>query len=159
MSRASRGFQVGIRAVRKLARRLPDRAPDRLATEEGEIGRPRDRLDGPAKVAGAIRYAAEYEAANIAYAVAVGSTIARGRIAAIDTSMAAAAPGVVLVMTHENAPRMKPTRAYATLKGPLTAAAMSLPILNTDKIFWNGQPVAVVVAETKVRVMRLEVVS
>lgn len=148
MSLASRGFDVGLRAVQKLSVLLAEPAADRLATEEGEIGRPRNRLDGPDKVTGTVRYAAEYEAPNTCYAVAVGSTIARGRIASIDTSLATAAPDVVLVMTHENAPKMRPTRAYATLQGPLAAAAMSLPVLNTDEIFWNGQPVAVVVAET-----------
>lgn len=149
MTLTSRGFGLGMRAVSKVARLLPDGRHDPLSTEKGEIGRMVDRVDGRAKVTGAIRYTAEHDLPGLAYAVAVGSTIAKGRITGIDSSRAAAVTGVVLVMTHQNAPRMKPTPAYATLKGMVAAAAMSLPILNTDEIFWNGQPVAVVVAETR----------
>ena len=149
MSLTSRGFGLGMRVVGKVARLLPDGRHDPLSTEKGEVGRTVDRVDGRAKVTGAVRYTAEHDLPGLAYAVAVGSTIPKGRITAIDSSRAAASPGVVLVMTHHNAPRMKPTAAYATLKGMVSAAAMSLPILNTDEIFWNGQPVAVVVAETR----------
>jgi xanthine dehydrogenase YagR molybdenum-binding subunit len=149
VSVGSRWFALGSRAVGALARLLPDGRPDRLSTEEGEIGRPLDRVDGAQKVAGSVRYTAEHQVPNMAYAAVVGSTIARGRIVGIDASRAEGAAGVLLVMTHRNAPRMKRTAAYATLRGPLAGAAMSLPILNTDEIFWNGQPVAVVVAETQ----------
>jgi xanthine dehydrogenase YagR molybdenum-binding subunit len=149
MSFTSAGFGLVSIALERLARLLPDGARDPLSTGPGEIGRPVDRVDGAAKVAGAVRYTAEQAVADMTYAVAVGSTIAKGHIVAIDTSEADAAPGVVIIMTHENAPPMKQTAAYATLEGPLSAAAMSLPVLGTDEIFWNGQPVAVVVAETR----------
>jgi xanthine dehydrogenase YagR molybdenum-binding subunit len=148
MSLAARMFKVILGSVVKLTQLLPDGAPDPLSTEKGEIGRSRDRLDGPAKVAGDIRYTADEHLAHMTYAVAVGSTIARGRILALGTEQAAGSPGVLLVMTHENAPRMMPTPAYATIRGPIAAAGTSLPILNTDEVFWNGQPIAVVVAET-----------
>jgi xanthine dehydrogenase YagR molybdenum-binding subunit len=149
MSLASRGFGVASRAIGTLARLLPDGRPDPLATRPGEIGRPADRVDGPDKVTGRVRYTAEHQPTNVAYATVVGATIARGRIVAIDSARAGAAPGVLLVMTHENAPRMRPTPAYATLPRPLGAAAMSLPILNTEQIYFHGQAVAVVVAETQ----------
>ncbi|WP_102143121.1 xanthine dehydrogenase family protein molybdopterin-binding subunit [Mycobacterium hubeiense] len=149
MSLASQGFSVASKIAQLVGRLLPNGVRDPVATQPGEIGRPADRLDGPDKAAGRVRYTAEHDLADLAHAVAVASTIARGRVAAIDTTRAATAPGVVLVMTHENAPPMKPTAAYATLRGPLSAAAMSLPILTTDEIFWNGQPIAVVVAESR----------
>ncbi len=65
------------------------------------------RLDGPLKVKGAARFAAEFPVEGMAYAALAYCTIAKGRIATLDTTAAEAAPGVVLVMTHRNAPRMK----------------------------------------------------
>ncbi|MEV6034193.1 xanthine dehydrogenase family protein molybdopterin-binding subunit [Nonomuraea sp. NPDC052116] len=145
MTLASRGFTLAGKAMARLARLLPDGRPDPLAHQRAELGRPADRLDGPAKAAGAVRYTAEHRLPGLVHAVVVGSTIARGRVTAIHVPPA---PGVLLVMTHHNAPAMKRTAAYATLRGPLGAAAISLPVLNTDEIFWYGQPIAVVVAES-----------
>ncbi|WP_327582361.1 xanthine dehydrogenase family protein molybdopterin-binding subunit [Nonomuraea sp. NBC_00507] len=149
MNIAARGFSLATRALGKVSKLLPDGRHDPLSVQTGDIGRHVERLDGPAKVSGGIRYTADHLPVRLAYAVAVPSTIAKGRITAVDSSRALAAPGVVLVMTHENAPPMKPTGAYATLKGVVAAAAMTLPIMNTDRVFWHGQPVAVVVAETQ----------
>ena len=81
------------------------------------------------------------------YAALVHSTIARGRIARIDTAAAEAAPGVVLVMTYKNAPRMKPPALFGT--SPSAAGASSLPIMQDASIHWNGEAVAVVLAETQ----------
>ncbi|MBB5780300.1 xanthine dehydrogenase family protein molybdopterin-binding subunit [Nonomuraea jabiensis] len=145
MTLASRGFALASKAMTRLARLLPDGRPDPLAHQRAELGRPADRLDGPAKAAGAVRYTAEHRLPGLVHAVVVGSTVARGRVTTIHVPPA---PGVLLVMTHHNAPAMKRTGAYATLRGPLGAAAMSLPVLNTDEIFWYGQPIAVVVAES-----------
>jgi xanthine dehydrogenase YagR molybdenum-binding subunit len=148
MSFVSRGVSFGFKAATKLAQLIPNPSRDPIAWEGGELGHPADLLDGPAKAAGEIRYTADNEIANVTYAVPVGSTIATGRIRKIETSEAAASPGVLLVMTHENAPKMKATAAYATLRNPLVPAAMSLPILNTNQVYWNGQPIALIVAET-----------
>src|SRR5206468_3916202 len=70
------------------------------------IGRPVDRVDGRLKVTGGARYAAEFPTQNVAYGVLVMSTIASGRILAIDTEAADRAPGVLAVITHLNAPRL-----------------------------------------------------
>jgi xanthine dehydrogenase YagR molybdenum-binding subunit len=70
------------------------------------IGQPRDRVDGPLTVTGAARYAAEFAAPNLAHGVLVQSTVANGRIREIDTAAAEAAPGVLGVLTHRNAPRL-----------------------------------------------------
>ena len=76
-----------------------------------EMTRPHQVIDGVAngalKVRGAARFAAEVPMERLLYAATVHSTIARGRIASLGTTAAEAAPGVVLVMTHRNAPRMK----------------------------------------------------
>jgi len=64
------------------------------------------RLDGPAKIRGAASYALEHQLANLAYGVAVQSTLAAGRIRRIETKAAEAAPGVLLVLTADNALRL-----------------------------------------------------
>src|SRR5205807_7819055 len=100
------------------------------------IGAPLDRIDGPKKVAGAAPYAYEHPVEGVTYAFPVQSTIARGRIASIDASAARALPGVVSVLSHENAPR---------LASPSTAEQA---VFQSDTIAYHGQFIAVVVAET-----------
>ena len=70
------------------------------------IGRPIDRVDGTLKITGAARYAAEFDQPGLAYAVLVQSTVPRGRIRRIDSAVAARTPGVLLVLTHQNAPAL-----------------------------------------------------
>ncbi len=147
MSLVSRGVAWGLNAATKFAQLIPDPPPDPMS-EGGEFRRPSDRLDALAKAAGEIHYTADNEIANMVYAVALGSTIAKGQIKEIDTSQALVSPGVLQVMTHKNAPKMQQTASYATLRNPLVPAAMSLPILNTNQVYWNGQPIAVIIAET-----------
>src|SRR5438105_797668 len=72
------------------------------------IGKPLDRIDGRLKVTGAARYAAEFDLPGRVYAVAIQSTIARGRIAEIETREAEALPGVLAILTYRNAPRLHP---------------------------------------------------
>ena len=126
---------------------LPGGTPDPLIAKHGAMGAPISRIDGPLKVAGQARFAAEVQADGLLYAAVAFSTIARGRIAAVDTAAAEAAPGVALVMTYRNAPRMKPPALFGT---SATAAGPSdLPVMQDAEIHWNGQPVAVVLAETQ----------
>ena len=70
-----------------------------------------DRVDGPRKVTGAARYPSDFGFPNLAHAALVRSTIAAGTIAGIDTGAAEAAPGVLAVLTHQNAPRLPRARA------------------------------------------------
>lgn len=113
---------------------------------KGWIGETVSRVDGPLKVGGAARFSGEVAYDDLAYGAIVYSSIARGRIAAIDTADAETQHGVLLVMTHLNAPRMKaPPMMMADPKG---AAASNLPVMQDDRIHWNGQPVAVVIART-----------
>ena len=63
-------------------------------------GKPRDRVDGRLKVTGTAQFSAEYPQKNLAYAVLIGSKIARGSVKSIDTSLAEKAPGVLAILTH-----------------------------------------------------------
>lgn len=127
---------------------IPGGKPDPLiGHKHGHIGQPVSRLDGPLKVSGKAPFAAEFPLEGMAYAALVYSTIAKGRIAGIDTAAAEAAPGVVLVMTHHNAPRLNPPPLF--LASPKAAGGDGLPVMQDDRICWNGQPIAVVLAETQ----------
>src|SRR5258706_9313018 len=72
------------------------------------IGAPLDRIDGAQKVTGAAKYAYEYPVEGVTYVFPVQSTIARGRVVSIDASAARALPGVIAVLSYENAPRLAP---------------------------------------------------
>jgi len=127
---------------------IPGGTPDPLIREKhGLIGTPVSRLDGPLKVSGGARFAAEYPLEGLAYAALHYSTIAKGRISEISTAEAEASPGVILVMTHLNAPRLKPAPAFGT--NAKAAGGDDLAVMQDGRIHWNGQPVALVLAETQ----------
>ncbi|RKT21094.1 xanthine dehydrogenase molybdenum binding subunit apoprotein [Paraburkholderia sp. RAU2J] len=108
------------------------------------IGQPVDRVDGLLKVTGEARYAADFPEARLAHAVLVTSTIASGTIASIDASRAQALPGVLLVMTYQNAPRL-PNGGRPALAPP---AGRRLSLLQDNQVHYSNEPVAVVVADT-----------
>ncbi len=127
---------------------IPGGKPDPLIQHKhGLIGAPISRVDGPLKVQGNARFAAEFPYDGMVYAALAYSTVAKGRIATLETSAAEAAPGVVLVMTHRNAPRMQPMPLFLT--AAKAAGGSSLPIMQDDRIHWNGQPIAVILAGTQ----------
>jgi xanthine dehydrogenase YagR molybdenum-binding subunit len=127
---------------------IPGGVPDPLIQRKhGVIGTSVSRRDGPLKVRGGARFAAEVRLDDMVYASLVYSTIPRGRVASIDTAAAEAVPGVVLVMTHRNAPRMNTPAMFGS--SPTAAAPTDLPIMQDDAVHWNGQPIAVVLAETQ----------
>ncbi len=126
----------------------PKDSPDPLVrARRGLIGAQVSRLDGPQKVRGEAPFAAEYVMEGMLYAALRYSTIARGQITSLDASAAEAAPGVALVMTHRNAPRMQPPPLFLT--APKAAGGSDLPVMQDDSIHWNGEPIAVVLAETQ----------
>ncbi|HAU5430339.1 aldehyde oxidoreductase molybdenum-binding subunit PaoC [Cronobacter malonaticus] len=102
------------------------------------VGRPRDRIDGPLKTSGQATFAYEWhdEAPNAAYGHVVGSAIAKGRIVAMDIQAAQQAPGVLAVVTAEN--------AALPGKGDMNAATL----LGGPEIEHYHQAIALVVAET-----------
>ena len=103
-------------------------------------GQPIDRRDGRLKVMGRARYAAEFDIDNLAHAVLVQSTIANGEIAGFDLAAAQAAPGVLTILTPDNAPRL----AQNETNGGMIAK----PLLQDKLVYYNGQHIAVVVADT-----------
>jgi xanthine dehydrogenase YagR molybdenum-binding subunit len=107
------------------------------------VGQPLPRVDGVLKVRGAARFAAEVPFRNLAYAALKCSTIPKGRITSLEISEAKSAPGVLLVLTHENAPKLGDVSLF-----PEGGAASTLNPLRDGNIHWNGQPVALVLAET-----------
>jgi xanthine dehydrogenase YagR molybdenum-binding subunit len=102
------------------------------------IGQPISRIDGSRKTTGTATYAYEWHdaARNPAYGCIVGSAIAKGRINAIDLTAAKAAPGVLAIVTADNAGKLE--------KGSLNTARL----LGGPDIQHYHQAVAVVVAET-----------
>lgn len=102
------------------------------------VGRAHDRIDGPLKTTGTAPYAYEWhdEAPNAAYGYVVGSAIAKGRITSMNVQAAKKAPGVLTVITAENAGKLG--------KGEKNAATL----LGGPKIEHYHQAIAVVVAET-----------
>jgi xanthine dehydrogenase YagR molybdenum-binding subunit len=110
------------------------------------IGTPTSRIDGHAKVTGAAKYAGEHSVDDLAYAAVVTSTITKGRIARIDTSEALRVEGVLDILTHENRPPMaRATSAYKDDVAP--EQGEPLRPLYDDKILFNRQPIALVLAE------------
>jgi xanthine dehydrogenase YagR molybdenum-binding subunit len=104
------------------------------------IGTPTPRLDGAAKVTGRAKYAGEEHSARMLHAVLVHATIASGRVMGIDASAAGKVSGVIRVLTRENMPKLAPA--------PVPPVAEAATPFQTDQVRYEGQAVAVVLAET-----------
>ncbi|MFL5330785.1 MAG: molybdopterin cofactor-binding domain-containing protein [Gemmataceae bacterium] len=102
------------------------------------IGKPTDRIDGPLKTTGKAPYAYErnYAEPNAAYGYILGSAIAKGRIESMDLAAAKEAPGVIAIVTAENAGKLD--------KGNFNTAVL----LGGPNIEHYHQAIALVVAET-----------
>jgi xanthine dehydrogenase YagR molybdenum-binding subunit len=96
-------------------------------------------------VTGAAKYAAEYNAHGLAHGFVVSCAIAKGRIKRIDTADALAIDGVLDVLTHEHRPRL--ASSDEKYKDEIAPDGSPLRPLYGDRIFFSGQPVALVVAE------------
>ncbi|MEU4657865.1 xanthine dehydrogenase family protein molybdopterin-binding subunit [Streptomyces sp. NPDC023723] len=112
-------------------------------TPQGAVGTAHTRVEGRAKVTGAARYSGEIPFAGLAHGWLVLSTVARGRIRAVETGPVLAMPGVVAVLHHGNAPRVE-TDYIGMLGVPDPTAAA----FQHDRVPHVGWPVALVVAET-----------
>lgn len=109
------------------------------------IGKKQQRVDGPLKVSGSATYSADI-ASPFYHAYVLQSTIANGCITAIDTSAAEAFTGVKGIFTHKNLPdRLKNMVDYSD---PLSPPGKPFRPFYNDKILYNGQPIALIVAET-----------
>ena len=108
------------------------------------IGQPVSRVDGRQKVTGTATYAAEFDVPGQCHAAVARTTIARGRLASIDTTAAEHAPGVIAVVTYRNAPRL-PYREHKGAVDP--EVGERLHVLQDDRITHQGQPIALIVAD------------
>ena len=108
------------------------------------VGDPRDRIDAPAKVTGDARYSADIALERMAHAVFAVATVAAGRIARIDVTEAEQSAGVVAVFTHETMPRLAHPPAFE-----FPNIGTKFAFLQDDRVLYAGQPVAMVVAETR----------
>ncbi|MFI7009464.1 xanthine dehydrogenase family protein molybdopterin-binding subunit [Streptomyces sp. NPDC050145] len=107
------------------------------------VGVARTRIESHDKVTGAARYASEIPFTDLAHGWLVLSTIARGRITAIEDADVRAMPGVLTVLHHGNAPRVS-----AEFFGALGQPDPIVEAFQHDRVPHVGWPVALVVAET-----------
>ncbi|MGA8293868.1 MAG: xanthine dehydrogenase family protein molybdopterin-binding subunit [Rhodoplanes sp.] len=108
------------------------------------IGTPTSRVDGRAKVIGAAKYATDFNVPGLVHGSVVASKIAKGRIVRIDSSEALRVDGVIDVLTHQNRPHMADTdSAYKDETAP---EGSPFRPLYDDRILFDGQPIALVVA-------------
>ncbi len=108
------------------------------------IGASVPRIDGAFKTTGAAQYTADFHFANLAHAVPVQSTIASGSIKRLDVSAAEKMPGVLLALHHGNADAL-----YRVVPNEFSATSSEArPPFEDEKIYYWGQYVAVVIAET-----------
>ncbi|MFC5905686.1 xanthine dehydrogenase family protein molybdopterin-binding subunit [Streptacidiphilus monticola] len=105
-------------------------------TREPVLGTPVPRLEAETKTHGTARYAGDVLPEHLAFAWPVPATVALGRVAGIDADDAARAPGVLAVLTHENAPRLHPGEDG------------TLDVLQSPAVPHRGWPAALVVADT-----------
>jgi len=111
-----------------------------------KLGDAVDRIDGRAKVTGQARYAAEHPADDLLYGVVVNSTVARGRLTALDVDDALAMPGVVDVLWHGNRPSV--ARRDGCYRDEDSPSGRPFKPLLGDEVFFSGQPIALVVGRS-----------
>ena len=110
------------------------------------IGKPIDRVDGHLKVTGRAKYAAEFVLPDAVNAVLVQSTIGAGEVVGFDLDKAKAMPGVLAIITPDNALKL-------AQKGG-TQQTVHAPLLQDMRVHYNGQHIAVAVADTLDRFQR-----
>lgn len=117
-----------------------------MEMETAYIGRPVNRVDGLKKITGAATYAGEFKPEGMLHGYVVSSTIANGKITAINTDKAKDMKGVLEVYTHENLP--KAVKINVDYSDPMAPPGKPFRPLFNNNILYNGQPIALVVAET-----------
>ncbi|WP_375485701.1 xanthine dehydrogenase family protein molybdopterin-binding subunit [uncultured Jatrophihabitans sp.] len=120
-------------------------------TDTSTLGAPVARIEGPLKVTGSARYAAEHPQEGLLHAWVVQAPVAKGTVRSVDVPAGLALPGVVAVIWHGNAPSLK------------EADDAELSVLQSAEIAYRGQPIALVVATSPedareaVRVLSMEI--
>lgn len=119
-----------------------------MPAESNILGPARNRVDGRLKVTGAAKYAVEFEVPKCAYGCPVESNIAKGKISAVDLTVAKSAPGALAILTHENAPKPKEPAAKKERNSGHGIRNEERVPLSDGEVHYAGQYVAFVVAET-----------
>jgi xanthine dehydrogenase YagR molybdenum-binding subunit len=104
---------------------------------QGVLGKPLDRPEGPLKVTGRATYAAEWRPEGLVHGVLSRATFARGRLTGMNAEAVRAMPGVLAVISSER-----------LLRNPAQGGAGSAPAQGVENVFYFGQPIALVVAES-----------
>ena len=102
------------------------------------VGKPINRVEGSLKVSGQAPYSAEVHVDNQAYGVLVSATIAKGRVKHIDSRSLDGMPDIIKVVTDPE----------HFLRNAQQGGAKKAPVQGVSEIFYHGQPIAVVIAET-----------
>ncbi|CDN51589.1 xanthine dehydrogenase family protein molybdopterin-binding subunit [Neorhizobium galegae] len=117
-----------------------------MLNETKVVGLPLSRIDGPLKVSGGAKYAADHGGHGMLHGYAVPATVATGRIVEIETGLAERFPGVIKIYTHENRP--KTSEDDDKWKDAVALPGHPFRPLENDRILYDGQPIALVVAES-----------
>ena len=117
-----------------------DTAVDSLLakTKSKLVGSDVSRVEGALKVSGQAAYSAEVQLDNMAYGVLVGATIAKGSVTNIDSHVLDDMDGIIAVVTD----------AERFLRNPQQGTAEVAPTQGANEIFYHGQPIAAVIAES-----------
>nr|WP_298373687.1 xanthine dehydrogenase family protein molybdopterin-binding subunit [uncultured Halomonas sp.] len=115
-------------------------AGEPISLNESGIGAPQTRQDGREKITGQALYAGEKAPSGTLHAVMVTSPIAKGRVTGIDGSRALATKGVLWVITLQDMPALG--------QSPVPPMSQSFLPMSDDSIRYEGQPLALVLAET-----------
>ena len=107
-----------------------------------------ERVDGADKVTGKAKYTAEHSLPNMAYAVFVTSTIAKGSIKSIDISKALTMPGVIDIIYYENCPPVPGYNPNVDQRPKNVSEWRGYKVLYDNKVRFYGQPIALVVADS-----------
>ena len=107
-----------------------------------------ERVDGADKVTGKARYTAEHSLPNLAYAVFVTSTIAKGTIKNLDVSKALEMPGVLDVIYYANCPAVPGYNSNAAERPKNVSEWRGHKVLYDNKVRFFGQPIALIVADS-----------
>ena len=116
-------------------------------TSSTYLGKPTSRVDGPAKVTGGAKYAAEFNVPNLLYGYIVSSGAARGTIKSINSAEVEKIPGVVKVLTHENAPKTAYLDRHHRDQISPNSGSPFRPLYKAE-LEYSFQPIALVVADS-----------
>ena len=107
-----------------------------------------ERVDGAEKVNGKAKYTAEHKLPNMAYAVFVTSTIAKGSIKNLDISKAIAMPGILDIIYYGNCPAVPGYNPIAAERPKNVSEWRGFKVLYDNKVRFFGQPIALIVADS-----------